>query len=130
MDDSAFTGLAGDFVRLVEPESEADRHALLLVLLVGFGAMVGRTPHFLVEATNQAVNEYVVLVGETAKGRKGTAVDRALHVLKQVDPNFMESRVRYGLATGEGLIYTITPAALAPVSIPAEKATKKSLAQA
>ena len=107
MAEYAFTGLAGDFVRLVTPESEADPHALLLALLVGFGAMVGRKPHYLVESTNQAVNEYVVIVGETAKGRKGTAVDRALHVLAQVEPDFIESRLRYGLSTGEGLIYAI-----------------------
>ena len=80
-------------MRLVRPESEADPHALLLPLLVGFGAMVGRKPHYLVESTRQAINEYVVIVGETAKGRKGTAVDRALNVLSQVDPEFMESRV-------------------------------------
>src|ERR1035441_2076256 len=99
MADYAFIGLAGDFVRLVTPESEADPHALDSPLLVGFGAMVGRKPHYLVESTRQAVNEYVVIVGETAKGRKGTAVDRALNVLSQVDPEFMESRVRYGLST-------------------------------
>ena len=50
MADYAFTGLAGEFVRLVTPESEADPHALLLALLVGFGAMVGRKPHYLVES--------------------------------------------------------------------------------
>jgi hypothetical protein len=107
MSEAAFHGLAGDFVRLVLPESEADPHALLLTLLIGFGCMVGRGPHYLTENTHQSVNEYLVIVGETAKGRKGTAVDRALHILRLVDQPYMESRVRYGLSTGEGLIYTI-----------------------
>jgi hypothetical protein len=40
----AFQGLAGDFVRLVLPETEADPQALLLAFLVGFGCMVGRKP--------------------------------------------------------------------------------------
>ena len=61
MADYAFTGLAGEFVRLVSPESEADPHALLLALLVGFGAIIGPRPHYLVESTRQAVNEYVVI---------------------------------------------------------------------
>ena len=42
MSEDAFHGFAGDFVRLVEPETEADPQALLLTFLVGFGCMVGR----------------------------------------------------------------------------------------
>jgi len=107
MSDAAYIGLAGDFVRLVSPESEADPHALLLCFLVGFGAMVGRKPHFLTEATNQGVNEFTVIVGDTARARKGTATDRVTDILKLVNPSFMESQTCYGLATGEGLIYKI-----------------------
>ena len=38
----AFHGLAGEFVRLVEPHTESDPVALLLQLLTGFGNQIGR----------------------------------------------------------------------------------------
>jgi len=103
----AYYGFTGEFVQLVSPESEADPNALLLSFLVGIGAMVGRNAHFLTEATNQCVNEFTVIVGDTAKARKTTATDRALFVFRRVDADFMDSQICRGLATGEGLIYRI-----------------------
>jgi hypothetical protein len=107
MDAAAYYGLTGDFVNLVSPESETDPHALLLCFLVGCGAIVGRRAHFLTEATRQCVNEFTVVVGDTAKARKGTATDRVLDILRRVDEDFMESQLCRGMATGEGLIYRI-----------------------
>jgi hypothetical protein len=40
----ALQGLAGEFVRLVEPHSESDPAALLIQFLVGFGNLIGRSP--------------------------------------------------------------------------------------
>jgi hypothetical protein len=107
MGSDAYYGVTGDFVHLVSPESEADPNALLLCFLIGMGAMVGRKPHFLTEATKQAVNEFAVIVGDTGKARKTTATDRVIDVLTQVDADFMEGQICRGLATGEGLIYRI-----------------------
>jgi hypothetical protein len=69
--------------------------------------MAGRKPYFLTESTNQGVNEFTVIVGDTAKARKGTATDRVTDILRRVDPDFLESQTSYGLATGEGLIHKI-----------------------
>src|SRR5262249_57701617 len=60
--EEAFHGLAGNFVRLVEPASEADPAALLFQLLVGFGNLVGRVPPFVAEEAQHQPNEVVVLV--------------------------------------------------------------------
>jgi hypothetical protein len=38
----AFHGLAGELVRQIEPQTEADEAAVLLQILVSFGALVGR----------------------------------------------------------------------------------------
>lgn len=65
MSEDAFYGLAGDFVRLVLQDTEADAHALLLAFLVGFGCMVGRGPFYQVEATRHSVNLFSVIVGDT-----------------------------------------------------------------
>jgi len=107
MSADAFYGLAGDFVRLVLPETEADPQALLLAFLVGFGCMVGRNPFYLVESTKHFVNLFAVIVGDTSKARKGTATDRATDILSRIDPDFMKTRRRSGLSSGEGLIYAV-----------------------
>ncbi|MGB8477671.1 MAG: DUF3987 domain-containing protein [Acidobacteriaceae bacterium] len=107
MSKDAFHGLAGDFVRLVLPETEADPQALLLTLLVGFGCMVGRKPFYQVESTRHGVNLFSVIVGDTSKARKGTATDRATDILSRVDAEFMTARRRSGLSSGEGLIQSV-----------------------
>jgi hypothetical protein len=94
-------------VRLVLPETEADPHALLLAFLVGFGCMVGGGPFYQVEATRHSVNLFSVIVGDTAKSRKGTATDRAMDILARVDADFMASRKSSGLSSGEGLIQAV-----------------------
>ena len=107
MDDAAFYGLAGDFVRLVLPETEADPQALLLAFLLGFGCMVGRKPFYRVESTRHGVNLFTVIVGDTAKSRKGTATDRVMDILRRVDDDFMAARRVSGLSSGEGLIQAV-----------------------
>lgn len=107
MGKAAFYGLAGEFVDLVLPQTEADPHALLLCFLVAFGCMVGRKPHKQVEATRHGVNLFLALVGTTSSGRKGTAHDRAIHILNLVDPIFMKKRKLSGLSSGEGLIEAV-----------------------
>ena len=47
----ALHGLAGEFVRLVEPHTEADPIALLIQLLVAFGVAAGRHAHLRIEAS-------------------------------------------------------------------------------
>lgn len=103
----AFHGLAGEFVRLVEPHSEADPAALLLQFLVEFGSVIGRGAHFRVEADNHFANLFVVLVGATSKGRKGTSESQVRNVFRALDPGWAEARVMSGLASGEGLIWQV-----------------------
>jgi hypothetical protein len=104
LDDVALHGLAGEIVRLIEPHSEADRAALLAHVLVGFGAFVGPEPHFEVEATPQPARLFALIVGDTANGRKGTARNRAQHVLRIADEETLDAIRASGLASGEGLI--------------------------
>lgn len=117
MNESTFYGLAGDFVRLVLPETEADPQALLVAFLIGFGCMVGRQPYYQVESTRHGMNQFAVIVGDTSKSRKGTATDRAMTILAQVDGEFMASRRRSGLSSGEGLIQAVRDAREEDVSV-------------
>jgi hypothetical protein len=103
----AFHGLAGDVVRTIEPHSEADPVAILVQLLVAFGNVIGRRAHFTVEADEHYPNLFAVLVGETAKARKGTSWSHVKKALSEIDPAWAMNRVMSGLSTGEGLMYAV-----------------------
>ncbi len=114
----AFYGLAGDIVRAIAPHTEADDIAILAQLLVAFGNAAGRGPHARVEASRHGLNEFVTLVGETAKARKGTSAAHVLHLFALVEAgrdaisassegSWLQRCVKSGLASGEGLIWAI-----------------------
>lgn len=104
---AAFHGLAGEWVRLVLPHTEADPAALLLQCLAGFGNLIGRSAHFVAEADAHGGNLFVLLVGATAKGRKGSSWGHVLGALRAVDPAWADARILGGLSSGEGLVWAV-----------------------
>jgi hypothetical protein len=103
----AFHGLAGDLVRVIAPETEADEVALLLQTLIAFGNTVGRTGSLRIEGDQHYPNLFGVLVGTTSKGRKGTAWGQVKRYFALADPDWMKTRVVSGLSSGEGLIWAV-----------------------
>jgi hypothetical protein len=97
-------GPVGEIITAISPYSEADPAALTLQLLVASGNVIGRGPHFYVEQTRHATNLFAVVVGQTARARKGTSWDHVAALLRAVDPAWLESNVISGLGSGEGLI--------------------------
>jgi len=108
---AAFSGLAGEITRAIEPHTEADPVAILVQLLVAFGSVIGRGAHYAVEATRHHTNEFVVLVGPSAKARKGSSWDHVERIFAEVDPVWVEQRMVSGLSSGEGLIWTVRDSA-------------------
>jgi hypothetical protein len=94
-------------VWLIEPHSEADPAAVLVQFLAGFGSLIGRHAHFTVESDDHFMNIFVVIVGETSKGRKGTSLGYIQRVLTEIDGTWAAKRVMSGLASGEGLIWAV-----------------------
>lgn len=107
LNSKALHGLTGDFVRLLEPHTETDPVAILVQFLVYFGAIVGRNPHFRVEATRHGMNLYAVLVGSTSKARKGTSAQHVRRLFHAIDPEWVEQSTVRGLSSGEGLIHAV-----------------------
>jgi hypothetical protein len=103
----AFHGAAGEFVRLIEPHSEADPAAMLIQFLVAFGNLIYRSAHFTAEGDRHYTSLYAVIVGQTAKGRKGTSWGQVRLVLGELDPEWAANRIMNGLASGEGLITAV-----------------------
>jgi hypothetical protein len=103
---AAYHGLLGEIVTTLAPETEADPVAILTQLLVAFGTAVGRGAYFQVEATRHHPHEFLLLVGDTARARKGTAWDHARRVVCEADPTLSE-RILTGLSSGEGLVWAV-----------------------
>jgi hypothetical protein len=105
-DEIAYHGLPGQIVAWVAPNTQADPVALHAHLRVAGGALIGRGAQFQVEATHHHPNEFVVLVGTSAKARKGSSFDHIARLLSHADPGF-PSRLTTGLSSGEGLIWAV-----------------------
>jgi len=105
-DPVAYHGLPGQIVNRIAPHTEADPAAILTQLLVCCGALIGPGAFYQVEATKHHPNEFVVLVGDSAKARKGSSFDHVARLLAQADPAFT-SRLTTGLSSGEGLIWAV-----------------------
>ena len=110
LDEAAYYGLAGEYVRMLDPHTEADPAAILYQFLVAFGNIVGRAPFFVVEADSHYTNEFLLLVGKTAKGRKGTSFGHIRKLFSEIDQDWTQERIKSGLISGEGLIYNVRDA--------------------
>jgi hypothetical protein len=107
MDQAAYHGLAGEVVARILPDTESDPIALLLQYLVSFGNAVGRGPHYLIEQDRHFTNLFAVLVGETAKARKGTSAGRIRAVFNVADADWVRERIQGGMSSGEGVISAV-----------------------
>ena len=103
----AFHGLAGDAVRTMEPHTEGSSVALLVQFLLFFGTVVGRSAHFVAEASQHFTNLFAVLVGVTSMGRKGSSWAQVLRLFHMVDSQWAEHLIQSGLSSGEGLIWAV-----------------------
>jgi hypothetical protein len=102
--EAAFHGPAGEFVLRTEPHSEAHPMALLAQFLVAFGTACGRGAHYQVEADRHYPNEFCILAGPSAKGRKGSSWGHVRRALADADAPFAERCLASGLSSGGGLI--------------------------
>ncbi|CAN5826947.1 hypothetical protein BH11MYX4_BH11MYX4_22600 [soil metagenome] len=110
LESAAFHGLAGAIVRAIEPHTEADPVALLLQLLVMFGNVIGRHAYVRADGARHYANLFLVLIGLTAKGRKGTALARIREVFPADVDEWKGTRIQGGLSSGEGIITAVRDA--------------------
>lgn len=99
-------GLAGEFVRLVEPHTEADPNWLLILFLVYAGNVIGRNAFVWAGGDKHHTNLFAVGVGPTAAGRKGSAQGPVEMFFRGVDESWLRSN-QSGLSSGEGLIWAV-----------------------
>lgn len=110
----ALTGWTGRLVDITGPNTEADPMAILTQALVMTGCMAGRHCYYQVEADRHYGNEFCVMVGDSAKGRKGTSAGIVKNVLSKVDggdatpeTSFVKNNITSGVSSGEGVIWAV-----------------------
>jgi hypothetical protein len=103
----AYYGLVGEIVRAIEPNTESDPAGLIVMFICEVGNVLGRGAHWKAEDDVHFCKINPLLVGETSKGRKGTAQGRIDKLMERVDPNWYRDCITTGLSSGEGLIHRI-----------------------
>ena len=101
-DAAAYHGPVGEIVRLVASVTEADPVGILGTLLATVGACMGHF-RYIYQGSAQATNLFLVLVGDSSSGRKGTAGSVAREIMSAAYPEW-EDLIVAGLGSGEGLI--------------------------
>src|SRR6266540_904795 len=104
MHGDAYHGLAGEVVEAIQPHSEADPVAILVQFLAAAGNVIGNCPYHQIEGDQHHTNLFAVLVGDSAKARKGTAWGRVKGVVRLADEQWFGDRTKGGLSSGEGFI--------------------------
>ncbi len=105
--EAAWHGIAGRFVRTIEPHSEADPAAILVQFLIAIGNLIGRGPFWVANGTRHRCNLFACLVGDTASARKGDSWSAVWWLIEKVDQDWARKRVMSGASSGEGLIRSV-----------------------
>lgn len=101
---AALYGPAGEIIRRLEPDTEADPAAMYAQLLAGVGSLIGNGAYFVTDGARHHPNLFTVICGRTAKARKGTSWQRVRNVLSELDDLWLTTRVKSGVVSGEGII--------------------------
>jgi primase-like protein/uncharacterized protein DUF3987 len=107
LDDAALYGLAGEIVNQIKPQTEADPVGILVQLLTSFGSLIGNSAYYPVESSRHHANLFMILVGKSSKGRKGTGAERVRDIVRDADALWTLDRCVSGLSSGEGIINAV-----------------------
>jgi hypothetical protein len=103
----AFHGLMGEIVKKMAGHCESSPEVLLLQGIVIMGNVLGRSAYAYAGGSYLFTNEFVICVGETSRGRKGTAYSMWDHLLERANPDWSCGCIGSQIQTGEGLVYRI-----------------------
>jgi len=103
LDGPEFHGALGDMVRAIDPLTEADPHGILAATLVMLGNWIGRRYHLRIGADRHYAAQQLIIVGQSALARKGTACTIAKAAMQVFDEDWYRDNVFYSLNSGQGI---------------------------
>src|SRR2546421_9639570 len=93
LEEAALHGLPGEVVAAIAPHTEADPAALLLSYLAYLGNACGPQPSVQIGASQHPGRLFVLLVGDSATGRKGTAGAEVERLFELAAPEWQADRI-------------------------------------
>jgi hypothetical protein len=103
-------GNAGRIALLTTDGTEVDPHATLFSLLTVFGGVVGPGTYMHVGEARHYLRLYVLLVGASSRGRKGSSLQPIVATFAEIVHEFKSIRTSGPLSSGEGLLWRIRDA--------------------
>ena len=103
LDPDALLGLPGEIATRLSEATGADEAAILLATLTMLGSAAGSEPHINYWGAEHPARLMTVIVGKTATGLKGTAVNAVQHLFETADPRWAR-RIDGGVKSPEALI--------------------------
>jgi hypothetical protein len=107
--EAMFHGPIGQMAVACANHSEADPAAILAQSLALFGASCGRGPHVRAGNDRHPAALHVLVVGNSAKGGKGTSWAASRSMMRRVDDEMVAKRVMNGFGSGEAVIAELAP---------------------
>ena len=104
----ALYGFPGEVVAAATAESEADPAAVLATFMTAVGVALGRRPWIKVSDDDHHSRLFCVIVGQSARGRKGTSEGPIRRIFKVAESTLGPLAWKPGpMSSGEGLINNI-----------------------
>lgn len=107
MRSEAFHGILGEVVKIMTKHCESSPEVLLLHGLVIVGNIMGRSAYVYGGGPKLFPNEFAVFVGETARGRKGTAYAMWEQLAELVNADWFSGCFSNQVQSGEGIVSRI-----------------------
>jgi hypothetical protein len=103
--EDALLGLPGEIANRLAESTGADVAAVLLTTLAFIGNAAGPEPHVVFGGgAEHPARLMVVIIGDAAAGRKGTAVGAVRRLFRAADPQWEGSRITDGIKSPEAMI--------------------------
>jgi hypothetical protein len=104
LDPAALHGLAGDVIRAIASETEADPAAMLFTLLSMVGNVLGADACARVGDQRHPGRLFVAIVGDTSAGAKGMSEAAVRPIVRAAFPEWFDSRRFAGFGSGEAIV--------------------------
>ena len=100
-------GLVGQYLDLVEEQTEASVAAVGAMLLTQIGTLIGRRAAIWIGEHHHHPNLFTLIVGGTSTGAKGSADTTVGRIVDRIDGSFAVRHVIGGFGSGEAVIHEV-----------------------
>lgn len=103
----AYIGPLGEFILKLAPDIEPCKESVLIQSLIMLGNLCDKKFYKDISGSKLYTNQFALILGQTSKARKGTSKRIVEHLFKTAWADDLEVRIKRGLSSGEGLIFSL-----------------------